>query len=105
MKQKKYNMTQSQANLLVIDRFLKDMDEWDQEQVDDILSFYSPSVSNINDFKQFLLSHSDEALADLLDSMLDDIASEDGFGTEQQCDPRGDFRNGQWSMWNVEGND
>lgn len=46
-----------------------------------------------------------EMLAEALDEMLDDIASNDGFGTEQQCDPRGDFRNGEWSMDRVEGLD
>ncbi len=46
-----------------------------------------------------------EMLAEGLDAMLDDIASNDGFGTEQQCDPRGDFRNGEWSMDRVEGLD
>lgn len=40
-----------------------------------------------------------------LDEMLDEILHSDGFGTEGQCDPRGDFREGEWSMWNVEGAD
>lgn len=39
---------------------------------------------------------------EMLDAMLDNLGSEDAFGTERQCDPRGDFRNGQWSMKNVE---
>ena len=46
-----------------------------------------------------------EMLAEDLESMLDDIHSSDGFGTEGQCDPRGDFRNGKWSMSNVQGVD
>jgi hypothetical protein len=37
-----------------------------------------------------------------LTTMLDDIHSQDGFGTEGQSDPRGDFRNGKWSMKKIE---
>ena len=44
-----------------------------------------------------------EMFADGLEDMLSDIHGNDGFGTEGQCDPRGDFRNGRWSMTNVEG--
>jgi len=33
--------------------------------------------------------------ADFLDVMLDDIGSDDHFGTEKQNDPRGDGRNGE----------
>lgn len=40
-----------------------------------------------------------EMFADGLEQMLDDIHSNDGFGTEGQCDPRGDFRNGKWSLY------
>lgn len=44
----------------------------------------------------------DEYLADdlapLIEAFLDNIAMQDGFGTEQQTDPRGDFRNGEWSL-------
>lgn len=40
--------------------------------------------------------------SDDLETMLTDIHSQDGFGTEGQSDPRGDFRNGQWSMSKVE---
>jgi hypothetical protein len=39
-----------------------------------------------------------EMFAESLEQMLDDIHSNDGFGTEGQCDPRGDFRNGRWSL-------
>lgn len=40
--------------------------------------------------------------SDDLETMLTDIHSQDGFGTEGQSDPRGDFRNGRWSMSRVE---
>jgi len=43
-----------------------------------------------------------EALSGDLNTMLDEIHSQDGFGTEGQSDPRGDFRNGRWSMKKVE---
>lgn len=46
-----------------------------------------------------------DAFADMLEEGLSDMHSMDGFGTEGQCDPRGDFRNGKWSMKKVEGVD
>jgi len=40
-----------------------------------------------------------EYFAEDLEGLLDSIAGNDGFGTEQQCDPRGDFRSGcNWSL-------
>jgi hypothetical protein len=42
------------------------------------------------------------AFKDDLEGVLNGIHSDDGFGTEGQCDPRGDFRNGYWSMDLVE---
>lgn len=46
-----------------------------------------------------------ESLADGLEIMLDELHEVDFFGTEGQSDPRGDFRNGHWSMARVEGID
>ena len=48
-----------------------------------------------------------EVLADTLDDYLDSLAQDDFFGTEQQMDPRGDFRGNpyRWSMHQVEGVD
>lgn len=46
-----------------------------------------------------------EMFAKALDRSLDEIGVADGFGTEGQCDPRGDFRDGDFSMWNVQGVD
>jgi hypothetical protein len=40
-----------------------------------------------------------EMFSEGLENMLDDIHMDDGFGTEGQCDPRGDFRNGKWSIF------
>jgi len=42
---------------------------------------------------------------DALELMLNDLQSQDAFGTESQCDPRGDGRNGIWSMKRIEGID
>lgn len=42
--------------------------------------------------------HFAEYIAESLDIELDVYAEEDGFGTEQQSDPRGDFRSGPWSI-------
>lgn len=45
-------------------------------------------------------------LAEYLDVMLDDLCMDDFFGTETQCDPRGDGREGPWStVKRVEGID
>lgn len=49
--------------------------------------------------------HFAEAFSPYLDDMLDSIHNEDGFGTEGQSDPRGDFREGLWSCEKVEGID
>ena len=43
-----------------------------------------------------------EEWAESLDSMLDDMKNNDQFGTEGQVDPRGDFRNGEFTIWNME---
>lgn len=44
-----------------------------------------------------------EMFADVLQPMLHGLHREDAFGTEGQCDPRGDFRDGNWSMTKVQG--
>lgn len=46
-----------------------------------------------------------EGIAEALDAMLDDLRGYDFFGTEGQNDPRGDFRDGEWSMGCVQGID
>lgn len=43
--------------------------------------------------------------SELLENSLGELNGEDAFGTEGQNDPRGDFRNGSWSMRCVEGVD
>lgn len=40
--------------------------------------------------------------AEALDTMLDEMKNEDQFGSEASTDPRGDFRNGEWSIWEME---
>lgn len=40
--------------------------------------------------------------AEALDSMLDEMRGNDQFGSEASTDPRGDFRNGEWSIWEME---
>jgi len=40
-----------------------------------------------------------------LEGMLEDMVGDDAFGSEGTTDPRGDGRNGQFSMWYVEGVD
>ncbi len=49
--------------------------------------------------------HDAEVIAIDLDSMFDQLNTGDFFGTEGQSDPRGDFRDGVWSMDHVQGID
>lgn len=44
-------------------------------------------------------------LSDNLDVLLDEYHGMDGFGMDGSTDPRGDFKNGEWSMRDVEGVD
>ena len=46
-----------------------------------------------------------EEVCDDINDMLNYLHEDDTFGTEGQLDPRGDFRNGSWSMDRVEGVD
>ncbi len=54
-------------------------------------------------------SIADEAMAEVyatgLQAMLTSLEDNDFFGTEGQCDPRGDQRDEEWSMDNVQGLD
>ena len=43
-----------------------------------------------------------EEWAESLDNMLDEMKGNDQFGDEASIDPRGDFRNGEWSIWEME---
>lgn len=43
-----------------------------------------------------------EAFAGSLDTFFDDLRSNDFFGTEGQLDPRGDFREGTWSIKKIQ---
>lgn len=40
-----------------------------------------------------------EEVAVWLESYLDDLAMDDYFGSERQCDPRGDMRTKEWSLF------
>lgn len=68
-----------------------------QERVTTVLTRMLALVKEDEDFA--------EGMTDDLDDMLNNIQGMDGFGTEAQCDPRGDFREGDWSMDCVEGVD
>lgn len=46
-----------------------------------------------------------KVISEYLELMLDELHQDDFFGTEGQIDPRGDFRNGYWTMKKVEGMD
>jgi hypothetical protein len=57
--------------------------------------------------KDQIVSDHDDALAysEALNDILDELGQADFFGTEGQNDPRGDQRNGLWTMGRVEGVD
>ncbi len=61
----------------------------------------------LENMKNLVEQDSDYAdnFSEILQDGLDDIHGNDGFGTEGQSDPRGDFRNGEWNMKRVEGVD
>ena len=42
------------------------------------------------------------SIGDGLETMLGELNQNDTFGTEGQIDPRGDFRDGEWSMNKVQ---
>ena len=104
MYKKKNSLTQIQINQLVTDRFVEEMKDWDD--FDDVFipinTTFNLNIKSLNEFKSLPSQVDTSTYAEVLDSILDNVASQDAFGTEQQCAPRGDFRNHQWSMWNVE---
>ncbi len=104
MKQNKSFLSQLQMNQLVTSRFIQEMQDWDdyQDVFNPLNSFFHLNIQSLDELSSIATSLDPDLYAEQLEKILDDIASQDGFGTEQQCDPRGDFRNGQWSMWNVE---
>lgn len=68
-----------------------------QERVSKVLDGIKSMVANDEDVANMF--------SDFLEDLLTELHNEDAFGTEGQCDPRGDFRNGYWSMNHVEGID
>lgn len=68
---------------------------------------YSQRVQLVLDRLRLIADDEDEAevMASDLDSMLDDLHFHDFFGTEGQNDPRGDFRDDEWSMSYIQGVD
>lgn len=68
-----------------------------QLRVNTVLDRIKDIVLEDSEFAQFML--------ETLEDSLTEYHMQDGFGTEGQCDPRGDFRDGDWSMDRVEGID
>ena len=54
--------------------------------------------------KQQVIDSEDDAdgYAEALDAMLNNLNVYHFFGTEAQSDPRGDYRNGDWSIHKIE---
>ena len=61
----------------------------------------------LDNMKAMAMEDDDNAamFAEGLDFYLNKLNGEDAFGTEGQSDPRGDFRDGDWSMEYVQGID
>jgi hypothetical protein len=61
----------------------------------------------LDNIKRAVEQDEDEACmyAPELEAMLNEMLGNDAFGTEGSTDPRGDMRNGNWSMDRVEGID
>lgn len=59
------------------------------------------AISIIHTLKTKSLKDPDN-VANRLEEVLEQYHMDDGFGTEGQSDPRGDFRDGSYSMWSVE---
>lgn len=55
----------------------------------------------LDNIKKLIIDNPDdvEEWSSVLEEMLDDLHGTDFFGTEGQNDPRGDFRDGQWSLY------
>lgn len=70
----------------------------DKERCAMVLGRFAEQIDAMDDDER-------EPWVDALEMFFDRAASEDAFGTEGQNDPRGDFRNGEWSMRRVEGLD
>lgn len=106
MKYKTSNLSQVEINKIVTKRLINEMLGWPEELCKDVFSpinkEFNIDVKFVNQLKDVARNTDTEKYASVLDDILDEIASNDGFGTEQQCDPRGDFRNEQWSMWNIQ---
>lgn len=106
MRQKQSSLTQIEMNQLATKRLIEEMKQWNDDLVADVLGLFNEgldvTISTLKELEDLPNIIEVEKYAEILDDILDDIAGDDGFGTEQQCDPRGDFRSQQWSMWNVE---
>lgn len=106
MRQKQSNLTQLEMNQTATKRLVVEMKNWDTEIQANVFKPLNEqlgiNISTLKELEELPNKIDVEQYAEVLDDILDSIASDDGFGTEQQCDPRGDFRDQQWSMWNVE---
>ena len=97
-------LSQLQKNQLVTSRLVQEMQYWDDFQVvfNPLNYFFHLNIQSLDELHLASSLLDSASYAAQLNQILDNLAFQDAFGTEQQCDPRGDFRNYQWSMWNVE---
>lgn len=62
-------------------------------------------IEKLEQLKQLIQITNDEQICDKMDIALDEIQSEDFFGTEGQCDPRGDQREAPWTPYDPDDED
>lgn len=68
-----------------------------QERVEKVLTRMIKMSNGDEDYAQWF--------SEDLEKILENMLNEDAFGTEGQADPRGDGRDGNWSMNHVQGID
>jgi hypothetical protein len=97
---------QTYLNTIVMNRLMDQISTWDKESLEDFFrqvdNKFNTTITTEAEFTNFFNTTDSDNFADGMDDILDELASMDAFGSEQQCDPRGDFRNSDWSMWDVE---
>lgn len=100
-------VSQRDINMIVMGRVINETFTWEQFFTDEFIASFNgemgTSFTTIADIMTYVESSGfDDEIADALEAVIEELGSDDVWGTEGQNDPRGDFRNGQWSMWEIE---
>lgn len=70
------------------------------DQAKRVITVLDRTIDLINQDEEYA-----DMMSDYLDDMLEDLLNYDAFGSEGQNDPRGDGRDGEWTLWRVQGID